>query len=272
MKILGVKVDNLTLRQAQGKALKAVEKEHLQGSSLKVKPYFIVTPNPEQVVLAQDDAEFKRVLNSADIAIADGVGLVWASRLLTRPGLVKQQGLALVERVGGVELMESLIEEAGKRKWKVMLVGGRGDIAVEAAEVLRRTVLKRTDLVDKQQGPSLLEIRGVEGLRDVKNPDKNEEKQLIKQINEYKPQLLFVGFGAPWQEKWVAKHLQGRTLKVGVVMVVGGAFDQIAKPSMRPWKWMERVGLGWFYRLLRQPWRLKRQLKLLRFVKLVLKG
>jgi N-acetylglucosaminyldiphosphoundecaprenol N-acetyl-beta-D-mannosaminyltransferase len=185
MNIFGVRVDEVDLEEAVERILAA--KKH---------PFFVVTPNPEQIVQAQEDEEFRSILNSADLAIPDGIGLRLAG---------------VKHRVAGIELMEALAK-TGKR---VMYVGGK---------------------------------RGW--------PD-------LAKINKFKPDFLFVGLGAPKQEKWVYENLN--QLKVGVVMVVGGAIDQLANPSLRPPKFMDQMGLGWLYRLVRQPWRVARQLRLLKF-------
>jgi len=188
MNIFGVRVDEVDLEEVVERILAA--KKH---------PYFIVTPNPEQIVQAQEDEEFRKILNSADLAIPDGMGL----RLV-----------GVKTRVTGIELMEVLMK-MGKR---VMLVGGK---------------------------------RGW--------PD-------LAKINKVKPDFLFVGLGAPKQEKWVARHFDSlRSLSVKVVMVVGGAIDQLDNPTLRPPRFMDQMGLGWLYRLVRQPWRWQRQLRLLKF-------
>lgn len=201
MKIFGVRVDEVSLDEAVRKVLGA--KKH---------PFFIVTPNPEQIVQAQEDEEFRKILNSADLAIPDGLGLRWAG---------------VKTRVTGIELMEALVKK-GKR---VMFVGGSRGAAEKTARKL-----------------------GGYGW----------EEPEIDKINQYRPDFLFVGLGAPKQEKWVVKNLDKLDCKV--VMVVGGAIDQIADPSLRPPKWLDQIGLGWFYRLLRQPWRWQRQLRLMKFV------
>lgn len=199
-----------------------VDEVNLEEALLRVKlrrarPFFIVTPNPEQIVQAQEDEELRKILNGADLAIPDGFGL----RLV-----------GIKNRVSGIELMEALAK-TGKR---MMYVGGRDGAAEKTAQRLSGYGLKEAE---------------------------------IEKINQYKPDVLCVGLGAPKQEKWVAKNLS--KLKVKVVMVVGGALDQIADPSLRPPKWLDQLGLGWFYRLLRQPWRWQRQLRLMKFVGMVIK-
>lgn len=191
MNIFGVRVDEVDLAEAVRRVIKA--KKH---------PFFIVTPNPEQIVQAQEDEEFRQILNSADLAIADGWGLRLAG---------------VKVRVTGIELMEVLMKTGGR----VMLVGG------------------------KRGWPE------------------------VAKINRQRPDYLFVGLGAPQQEKWIYRNLD--KLQVGVVMAVGGAIDQLDDPSLRPPKWMDGVGLGWLYRLLRQPWRWRRQLRLLKFGWMVMK-
>lgn len=202
--ILGVKVDRIDLPQAV----------RLTGSWLKQpKKRYIVTPNPEMVMLAQEDAQFKKILNQADLSICDGSGLRLADRSLIR--------------VSGRELMLALI----RRGHKTVLVGGKPGIAQKAAEKL-----------------------GVVG---ISEPD-------VAAINRFKPDLLFVALGHGRQEKWIAKNLP--RLKVKVAMGVGGALDQIVKPWLRAPACLQSLGLEWFYRLLVQPWRIKRQWQLLRFL------
>jgi N-acetylglucosaminyldiphosphoundecaprenol N-acetyl-beta-D-mannosaminyltransferase len=251
MELLGVEVAEVSFREALERIGLAYRRQ-VGRLSVKKRPYFVVTPNPEQVMIAQRDEEFRRVLNSADLAIADGVGLVLASRLLRR----SKDSEGLPERVSGMELMEELIRKIAKMGGRVMLVGGKGEVATKAADKLKT-----------ENGE--LRIVGVEGVKDIREPGKEEEKELMRQIKEFRSDLLLVGFGAPWQEKWVARNLS--RLKTKVVMVVGGAFDQIVHPSLRPPKLWEKVGLGWFYRLVRQPWRIKRQLRLIGFGGLVLR-
>lgn len=194
-KILGVSVNQITLVQAVNQV-----EQWLKTS----KKHFIVTPNPEMIMLAQKDQEFRRILNQADLAIPDGWGL-----RLAAPGL---------NRVTGRELMLALI----KKGYKVYLAGGKPG----------------------EPGPD------------------------IKKINRLRPDLLFVGMGMGKQEKWIAKNLP--KLKVKVAMGVGGALDQIAKPWLVAPKWLQNLGLEWLYRLIFQPWRIRRQLALAKFTWLVL--
>ncbi|MDP4030848.1 MAG: WecB/TagA/CpsF family glycosyltransferase [Patescibacteria group bacterium] len=214
-KILGIKVDQITLPQAVS----------LIESWLKQKKKrYIVTPNPEMVMLAQKDKQFKRILNQADLAIPDGVGLRLADSRL--------------RRLAGRDLMLALI----KRGHKTLLVGAKPGIAQKAAETLRSVLVgkpTRTDLVGISESD-------------------------IAAINRLKPDLLFVALGQVKQEKWIAKNLP--KLKVKVAMGIGGALDQIAKPWLRAPLRVQALGLEWLYRLMLQPWRIKRQWQLVKFL------
>lgn len=218
----------------------------------------VVTPNPEQIVLSQKDRSFRKILNSADLALADGVGLLWASRILAElssPSRRYVEGSTLRERVTGEEVMQELVGLAAEKGWKVFLLGGRPGVAREAAEKLKIKNEK-------------IKIKTSYGARQVREETKEERKRIIKEVNSFKPHLLFVAYGAPWQEKWLAKHFD--KLNINVAMVVGGAFDMIVDPTLRPPRLMSQFDLDWLYRLVRQPWRIRRQLALVKFVVLVL--
>ena len=233
-KILGIKID----RTQMDRVLKKVS----FWVSSRGKRY-IVTPNPEMVMMAQKDNKFKTVLNKADLAIPDGSGLRLADRRL--------------ERVTGEKTMNNLIELASQKKWRVFLLGGKNQASEKAAEKLR----------SKYQG---LEIKGFSGPEELGNDKEKENQEMVERINQFKPHLLFVGFGQGKQEKWIADNLSN--LKVKVAMGVGGSIDQVIKPWLRVPKVMESLSLGWLWRLVLQPWRIKRQLWLIKFWWLVLRG
>ena len=116
---------------------------------------------------------------------------------------------------------------------------------------------------------SKFKIKGIEGMKDIQHSNPGENRRVIREINTFRPALLFVAFGAPWQEKWLAQNFNALNIRVG--MVVGGALNMIVDPTLRPPGFMTRSGLDWMYRLLRQPWRIKRQMALLRFALLILR-
>ncbi|HKZ35829.1 MAG TPA: WecB/TagA/CpsF family glycosyltransferase [Patescibacteria group bacterium] len=207
--ILGVKVDRVTLPQA----LKIVDLWLISDRS----KHYITTPNPEMIVAAQKDPDFKRILNAADLAIPDGAGLRLADPKL--------------RRLSGADLMMALI----KKGYKTLLCGSKPGVAQKAAKKL--------------------------GVMGISQPN-------LSKINKIKPDLLFVALGHGKQEKWIAKNLP--KLKVKVAMGVGGSLDYIAKPWLRAPLLIQTLGLEWLWRLILQPWRLKRQLSLLEFVYLVI--
>lgn len=202
--------------------------------SKKLKKYYIVTPNPEILVIAQNDLSYQRVLNYAKLTLPDGAGIMWAGKVL---------GVSLKERIPGVDLMENLCKEVSVRPITVSFVGSRPGIADKTAECL------------KNKYPSLkivfsgAEIRNFEKLKGT--------------------DILFVAFGSPKQEFWMAKNL--KRLPVKLAIGVGGAFDFASGDVIRAPLPIRRLGLEWLFRLIMQPWRAKRQLSLITFIFLVLK-
>ena len=204
---------------------------------------YVVTPNVEMVMLAQQDKDFKRILNQADMSLADGFGLRWAN------GAIKVQ-------VTGFETMLKLAEMAVKKKWRLFLLGGRKLAAEKAAAKLRQQYLG-------------LEIKGFSGPARLAEASEAEKQQLVNKVNEFKPQLLLVGLGHGKQERWIVNNLAKLEIKVAVG--VGGSFDKVIKPWLVAPKLIQRMGLEWLWRLIMQPWRIKRQWQLIRFTWLVVK-
>ena len=211
--------------------------EYLQGKT-KQSPFVVVTPNPEQIVYAQKDEEFLKLLNRADIAIPDGVGLVWAMNYLKAVS---------VERIPGIDFMQELIRLASKNNWEIGLVGGLHGAGKNALAVLRS---------------SYANLHGW-----AQEPEETDEKKLADHIAGSGTKIVFVGLGAPKQEQYIdaVKKHAGRV----VFMAVGGSFDMIAGALKRSPVWMQRIGLEWLYRLVREPWRWKRQLAIFNFLFLV---
>lgn len=283
-KILSTSILNIRVSiVSKDEALAWIEKWIEKG--VKKAKKLVVTPNPEQVMYAQKDRSLGKILNGASLALADGVGLLWASKILPTRGELK-------ERVTGEEVMQELLKKAYEKGWKVFLLGGAPGVAEKTAEEIRSrnpsfvqaTEGRKESFLSQGSGgqvgipplPRLrrasrnksFKIRALLGARDIREETREERRRVIKEINQFEPDLLFVAYGAPWQEKWLANNLD--RLEVGVAMVVGGALDMIVDPSLRPPKFMTRRGLDWMYRLFRQPWRIKRQLALVRFVSFVL--
>lgn len=221
--------------------------EKIKKYSEKPKGFFhIVSLNPENLLAARQNQEFKNVLQMAQIQIIDGIGVVLAARLL---------GVEVGERLTGVELMQDLVIMANNQRLRVLLIGGRANLA---------------DKLAKCYGQAYPEARfyGLEGIRDIKNPANIEEERIVSIVSDFKPHLLFAAFGSPEQELWLSRHKSQFT---GIVcMGVGGAFDYLGGLVPRAPRFMQKIGLEWLFRLIVEPWRWRRQLRLLKFIWLVL--
>lgn len=205
-------------------ALEEIERFVDEGGS-----HLVATVNPEFVMRAQKNGEFARVLDSAALCLADGVGVVWAAR---------RQGCAISGPVAGVDLVEPVAELCVRRGFKLFLLGAAPGVGAALAERLRRA------------NPTL-DVASHSGA-----PDASQDDETLKLIHEHGTQVLLVAYGAPAQELWIAR-LRPR-LEVAVAVGVGGAFDYLSGRVTRAPEWMRRAGLEWLHRLIRQPWRLRR--------------
>jgi len=233
--ILGVRVDDVT----NDDLLAAVD-----GYVAGRQPHQIITLNPEMLVAAHDDAEFRQVLNSADLNVADGVGLMAAARWLGRP---------LRERVTGSDGIYRLSEHCARQGYRPFFLG--------AADGVAEAVAGR--LAARYPG---LEVAGAY----AGSPCAEDEDDVVSRVRAAAPDLLFVAYGVPAEERWIARNRD--RLGVPAMIGVGGAFDFVAGVARRAPPWMRRAGLEWLHRLIRQPWRWRRQLSLIRFVILVLRS
>ncbi|MFA6016858.1 MAG: WecB/TagA/CpsF family glycosyltransferase [Patescibacteria group bacterium] len=210
--------------------------------------FHIVSLNPENLVITTEDETFKRVVETAQIKIIDGIGVVLAGRWL---------GVETGERVTGVGLMEELLKRASDRRLRVLMIGGKENLAEGLAKCY------------SEKFPEAKFI-GLKGIDDIKNPKKVEEDKIFSIVATYKPQLVFVAFGSPDQELWIERHK--KEFAKCVVMGVGGAFDYLNGNITRPPVFIQKLGLEWAFRLVRQPWRWRRQLRLIRFLLLLIKN
>lgn len=193
---------------------------------------YVVTPNPEIVWLARKQPELLEALNRADLVVPDGIGIVYAARILGTP---------LPARVPGIELAAGLLRRMADSGDPVFLLGAKPGVAERAADRL------------KQEYP---------GLRIVGTGDGyfQEDEPVIERINACKPRLLFVCLGFPRQELWMARYRD--QIDAGLMLGLGGSLDVFAGDVKRaPMIW-RRLNLEWFYRLICQPSRLGRMLKL----------
>jgi len=228
--ILGVGFDNLTMNEAKSAFLGLLHRD---------EPSLVVTPNPEMVMLARKDAKFKDLLNSADLVVPDGIGIVHASKLTKNP---------LKQRVAGFDLlMESFAtNEAKEAKW--YFLGGKPGVAEKAKNQM-------------EQRFSLQVVGCGDGYF-------KDENAVIANIAASGADIVLVGLGFPRQEIWAEanKHKLGAK----IVMGVGGSFDVMSGELKRAPKFFQKVGLEWLYRLLRQPKRIWRQRVLLKFTIVVI--
>ncbi|MBI2305062.1 MAG: WecB/TagA/CpsF family glycosyltransferase [Chloroflexi bacterium] len=231
--ILGVRVHSLTMEEVVAKVQEFVD----NGT-----PHHIVTLNPEFLVQAHDDPQFRNVLNAAHLALADGAGLIWAARF---------QGSPLRARTPGVDVVRHLAGLSAHRGYRLFFLGAKRGVAATAAKIL------------EMENPGLL----VAGTHDG-SPSPEEEKNIVAQIRAAAPHILFVAYGAPQQEFWIKRNMEA--LGVPMVMGVGGTLDYISGVVRRAPVPMQRLGLEWAFRLASQPWRWRRMLRLPRFVALLL--
>lgn len=209
--------------------------------------FHIVSLNPENIILSEKDKVFKKVLQGAQIKLIDGVGVDLACRLLKRP---------LGERVAGVNLMEHLIDLAHQRRLRVVFIGGRANVAEKVVDCQKRVYPNG-------------EFLAFEGIKDIANPKAEEEQKIFSIVTDFKPHILFIAFGSPFQELWIDRH--HNQLSGIVCMGVGGGFDYLAGEVRRAPLFIRRAGFEWLFRLVVQPWRIWRQRRLLQFVYLTAK-
>lgn len=215
VRILSIGVDKVTMREAVDRCLAFID----QGT-----PHLVVTPNAEIAYAASKDPELEALINSADLVIPDGIGIVMASRLMGDP---------VPEKVGGADLSTNLLRALDARKQgRVFLFGTKPEVVAEAARRIG------------QQYPGVT----VAGYRDgFFTPE--DEPAILAQIKAAQPDVLFVALGSPRQERWLRKYLPETGAKVGIG--VGGTIDVWAGAVPRAPKWMIKANLEWLFRIVK---------------------
>lgn len=224
--VLGVTIDTYSMAETVEKIRQAVE-GHAQMR--------VVTANPEMIYASNYDQRLKKLINSADIVTADGIGVVWAARKLGNP---------VKERVTGIDLIQALFPAANKGKWRIFFLGGKPGVAEKAGEKVHK----------EYPGIRLDVMHGYFTA--------GEEPSILERIERFHPDVLLVGMGAPLQEYWLAQHPLLGTVGMGV----GGSFDALAGTVIRAPKRIQELHVEWLYRLWKEPKRWKRQSVLPRFV------
>lgn len=228
LNVLGVGVDTNDMNAAASILVDAMDGDDT---------FSVYTPNSEIILHAYKNPDYCKVLNRGDMVTPDGIGVVYASRILKRP---------LPERVGGFDLANEVLKRIAGTGKRVYLFGGKPGIADAAAEKIC-ALYSGTIICGTQDGYF----------------DAEKEQKIIEDINEKKPDLLFVCLGFPKQEQWIDAHKD--VLSAKVCMGIGGSLDVFAGTVKRAPKGFQKLGLEWLYRLLKQPSRAIRMLALPKF-------
>ena len=225
--VLGVLYDNVTMQEALERGAALLEAD---------APAYCVTPNAEMAYEALHDEAFRAVLNGASLVLPDGAGVVLGAKILKTP---------LKQKVAGIEFAQNLLpilEETGKR---LFLLGSKPGVAELAAEKML------------QKHPKLCVCGTMDGYF-------KDDSEAVARINAARADVVFVCLGAPKQEYFMQKHAP--ELNVRLMIGLGGTLDGIAGTVRRAPRWMIRLQLEWLYRLIKQPSRLGRMMRLPKFV------
>ena len=225
--VLGTEFDNITKEEAVEKAYDLM---------LERNGAYVVTPNPEIVMICREDEEAAKAVDEAGLVIADGIGVIYGAKILGTP---------LKARIPGIDFTSALFEKMAANGRSVYLFGSRPSVAEKAAENL------------KEKYPGLVVCGTHDGFF-------TDDANIVKNINEAAPDLLLVCLGAPKQEKWMLSR--SGIINAGLMIGAGGSLDVFAGVVERaPEKW-QKLGLEWLYRLLKEPKRIGRMMKLPKFL------
>lgn len=241
IEIFGVKIHNLTFDDA----VNEVEK-YLKGNELKS----IYTPNTEIVMGAKDDDGLRELINNGDLIIADGIGLIYASKIKRKP---------LKERVTGYYLSIKLLEIANENSYSLYLLGCEDGVAKLASENIKKTY-PNIRIAGYHHGYFKGSHIGYE--------NHEEEIKIIDDINSSNPDIIFVGLGFPKQEIWIDANK--KKIKGKIIIGNGGVMNILSGNTKPAPIIFEKLGLEWFYRLMKEPSRIKRQMALPKFMLKVL--
>ena len=221
--VLGVAFDNVTLEEAVDRALALLEEEG---------PHLVATPNPEIVQRANKDRAFADILARADLVVPDGVGVIYAAKILGRP---------LRARVPGIDLASALLGRVAGTGKRLFLLGAAPGVAEQAAVNLRAAY------------PGLVVCGTHDGYF-------QEDGPVVDAIRQAGADIVFVCLGAPKQEKWIAAN--GEAAGARLYLGLGGSLDVFAGKVDRAPERFQRLGLEWLYRLMKEPSRIGRMAKL----------
>jgi N-acetylglucosaminyldiphosphoundecaprenol N-acetyl-beta-D-mannosaminyltransferase len=241
--VLGVRVDRVSQLQVLDSIDQLITLRRASGNKLPCQQ--IVTVNTEFVMAAQKNSEFRQTINCAALAVADGIGVVWATRFV---------GFPTPERITGTDTLVALAKRCVEKGYRLYLLGAVLGVAEQAGDALQALA------------PGL-QIAGTY----AGSPAPAEEDAIIKRIRVANADILCVAYGAPAQDLWIYRNLS--RLPSAIAMGVGGAYDFLSGRQRRAPLTMQRMGLEWLYRLYREPWRWKRMLALPHFfIQVLLRG
>lgn len=218
-KIFNTYIDALTFDESVSEIKSIIKKK---------MPTQHVVINASKVNLMQQDVELTRIINSCPLINADGASIVWAAKKL---------GIPIPERVTGIDLFMKLVEIAAKEQFRIYLFGAKEDVVTYVKNKFESD-FPGIQIVGYRNGYF----------------HEDEELNIVKDISESKPDILFVAFSSPKKEYWINKYLN--EMNVPFVMGVGGSFDVVAGVTKRAPKWMQNHGLEWFYRFIQEPKRM----------------
>lgn len=228
LSVLGVGVDTYTMEEAANVLVSAMDKD---------SPFSVYTPNSEIILYAYHNPDYLNIINRGNMITPDGIGVVYASKILKRP---------LKERVGGFDLANMVLGKIAGTGKRVYLFGGKPGVAENAAKNICK-LYPGTEICGMADGYF----------------DAEKEQEIIANIRQKKPDLLFVCLGFPKQETWIDTHKD--QLGAKVLMGIGGSLDVFAGTVKRAPVGFQKLGLEWLYRLLKQPSRFIRMLALPKF-------
>lgn len=208
-------------------------------------PHHVVTSDANAILRAREDEEYAAIVRRAALITPDGFGVVWGARLMNLP---------IYERVTGVDMVTGICERAAQNNWSIYILGSEPGVAATAAEKLA------------QRYPGL-RIAGTQ--HGFWKRDHIPDEEIVGRISAAKPEVLFVAFGIPAQEKFIARHFE--QLNVPVCLGVGGSFDVYSEKLRRAPEYIQRSGLEWLYRVWQEPWRWKRMSYVPRFMAFALR-
>ena len=244
IKLFDVPIDRINCNQAMERIDKFISEKN---------PSYVVTPDTLAVLRARKDKKYLSITKKASLVTPDGAGLLWATATLENP---------LIERITGIDLINRICQSSVEKGYRLFLLGAKEDIINKAVVNLEKKY-PGINIVGFHHG--YFKQEGYTGNQYEKN-----EKDIIREIKEKKPDFLLVGLGVPKQEIWISKYKD--LLNVPVCIGIGGSFDVLSGKIPRAPLWMQNHGMEWIYRLIKEPKRIKRVIALPYFMWLIILG